>query len=196
MMMEDRPVDMRIETGMTPPEAAARLDFMRGELEARVERLLHWHDRYSFLDRRGPDCFGRPRFGHIVTPPPFGPGGYGYDRHFLHGSEEAYAWMKDADALSWGSRALRHPGVPGRPGFLREVCPHCESWVEMLWDVDVQGYKAYCPVCGKVLMLCDECTRRGRGKFPENCEWDPETGRCTLKNRKRGECGHGKRDRS
>lgn len=38
-----------------------------------------------------------------------------------------------------------------------EPCPHCESEIEMEWDVKTQGYKATCPVCGNLLMLCDEC---------------------------------------
>lgn len=45
----------------------------------------------------------------------------------------------------------------GRTYLVTEVCPHCESEVEMRWNTDTMGYKAFCPVCGKRLMLCDEC---------------------------------------
>lgn len=38
-----------------------------------------------------------------------------------------------------------------------EFCPHCESEITMTWDTETYGYKAYCPVCGKRLMLCSAC---------------------------------------
>lgn len=38
-----------------------------------------------------------------------------------------------------------------------EVCPNCETEIELFWDVEREGYKAFCPSCGKVLMLCDAC---------------------------------------
>ena len=40
-----------------------------------------------------------------------------------------------------------------------EWCPHCESEITMTWDVESMGYKAFCPVCGERLMLCDMCQR-------------------------------------
>ena len=30
-----------------------------------------------------------------------------------------------------------------------EWCPHCESEIEMTWNVEDRGYKAFCPVCGR-----------------------------------------------
>ena len=44
-----------------------------------------------------------------------------------------------------------------------EVCPHCENEIEMRWDTAANGYKAFCPVCGNRLMLCDECLHSERG---------------------------------
>ena len=41
-----------------------------------------------------------------------------------------------------------------------EWCSHCEQEIELKWNVEAQGHKTYCPVCGNVLMLCDECTHR------------------------------------
>lgn len=38
-----------------------------------------------------------------------------------------------------------------------EYCSECENENEFRWDVRTEGYKAYCPHCGAVLMLCDEC---------------------------------------
>ena len=37
-----------------------------------------------------------------------------------------------------------------------EVCPHCENEIEMRWDTSTMGFRAFCPVCGNRLMLCDE----------------------------------------
>lgn len=41
--------------------------------------------------------------------------------------------------------------------MVTEVCPHCESEITMIWDTKTMGYKAHCPVCGELMMLCDEC---------------------------------------
>ena len=41
--------------------------------------------------------------------------------------------------------------------FVVEYCSECEHENEFRWNVEEFGYKAYCPHCGAVLMLCDEC---------------------------------------
>lgn len=38
-----------------------------------------------------------------------------------------------------------------------EVCPECGQEIQMNWDIENSGYKAYCPYCGAHLLLCDEC---------------------------------------
>lgn len=58
-----------------------------------------------------------------------------------------------------------------------EVCPNCESEVTMLWNVHEDGYKAFCPHCGKRLMLCDECLHRDGG---EKCDYDAKTDSCMF----------------
>lgn len=55
-----------------------------------------------------------------------------------------------------------------------EVCPHCENEIEMRWDTEALGYKAFCPVCGRRLMLCDECRHAGDGA----CDYDGKTDSC------------------
>lgn len=42
-----------------------------------------------------------------------------------------------------------------------EVCPHCENEITLFWTPESDGYKAYCPICGKRLMLCDACQHDG-----------------------------------
>ena len=64
---------------------------------------------------------------------------------------------------------------PKRTYIVTELCPHFESEVEMRWNTDTMGYKAFCPVCGKRLMLCDECHQLGGG-----CDYDSKTDSCQL----------------
>lgn len=56
-----------------------------------------------------------------------------------------------------------------------ELCSVCENEIEMVWNVEERGYKAYCPVCGEVLMLCNECMRRGL-----DCDRDNWTKKCRF----------------
>ena len=57
-----------------------------------------------------------------------------------------------------------------------EVCPHCMSEIEMRWNTDTQGFKAFCPVCGKRLMLCDECLHTRKG----DCDYDSTVDGCKF----------------
>lgn len=57
-----------------------------------------------------------------------------------------------------------------------EVCPHCENEVEMRWSVAARGYKAFCPVCGNRLMLCDECLHSEESTG--GCNFCSETDSC------------------
>ena len=60
-----------------------------------------------------------------------------------------------------------------------ETCPHCESEIEMRWDTESRGYKAFCPVCGERLMLCDECQHSGPdGEYTGKCDFCTETDSC------------------
>ncbi len=63
----------------------------------------------------------------------------------------------------------------GRTYIVTEYCPHCESEIEMRWDTDTRGLKAFCPVCGECLMLCNECRHTGKAG---GCNYDSEIGFC------------------
>ncbi len=57
-----------------------------------------------------------------------------------------------------------------------EMCPSCGNEIVMDWDVSERGYKAFCPVCGGRLMLCDECCHEATPDNPDgecvvNCDW-------------------------
>lgn len=47
----------------------------------------------------------------------------------------------------------------------------------MRWAIHADGYKAFCPYCGNVLMLCDECLHH-EGKNRSKCDWDDKAGTC------------------
>ncbi len=38
-----------------------------------------------------------------------------------------------------------------RTYIVTEMCPHCMNEIEMRWNTDMEGFKAFCPVCGKRL---------------------------------------------
>lgn len=63
-------------------------------------------------------------------------------------------------------------------GTVKELCSVCDSEIEMVFDVEEYGFKAYCPVCGEVLMLCNECMRRGldcdRDNWTKECRFSKE----------------------
>lgn len=58
-----------------------------------------------------------------------------------------------------------------RSGYVAEYCQNCETEIEMRWDVDTLGYKAYCPVCGERLMLCDACRHNSDGEYVGGCDY-------------------------
>lgn len=56
-----------------------------------------------------------------------------------------------------------------------EVCPECGAENVMRWNVEKEGYVAYCPHCGSKMMLCDECIHSDK-TLP--CDWSPSNGCC------------------
>lgn len=64
-------------------------------------------------------------------------------------------------------------------GYETEVCPHCSREVSIVWDINQDGFKAYCPFCGKRLMLCDACKHRN-GDYYDDCDYDSDTGFCMM----------------
>lgn len=58
--------------------------------------------------------------------------------------------------------------------YVVEYCSNCETENEFRWDVEEEGFKAYCPHCGAVLMLCDECVHREDAPWVCTTESTPE----------------------
>lgn len=73
-----------------------------------------------------------------------------------------------------------------RTFIVTEFCPHCETEIEMRWDTDTQGFKAFCPSCGHRLMLCDECHQLGGG-----CDYDSKTDSCQFNKKEEKRNGNG-----
>ena len=63
-----------------------------------------------------------------------------------------------------------------------EVCANCQNEIELFWDVDEMGYKAFCPICGERLMLCSECQGRD-GEVWDDCDYDASTDSCRFNQR-------------
>lgn len=63
-----------------------------------------------------------------------------------------------------------------------EWCPNCDREVTLGWDVNLDGYKAFCPYCGNRLLLCDECQHRVKENpaFFGDCDYDDDTDTCRF----------------
>lgn len=63
------------------------------------------------------------------------------------------------------------------PYTVTEFCSECETEVEMSWNPKVSGFAAFCPYCGKRLMLCDACRHADEydaGDPTVNCDQDKD----------------------
>lgn len=83
-------------------------------------------------------------------------------------------------------RRLRRRVEELEENHVTEYCPNCETEIEMVWNVEQFGYKAYCPVCGERLMLCDECQHGPDGEFLDRCNYDYGTDSCRYNQREGG----------
>ena len=64
-------------------------------------------------------------------------------------------------------------------GFEIEMCPHCGNEIKLRWDINKDGFKAFCPVCGRRLMLCDACAHRF-GDHTDDCDYNSKTDTCRF----------------
>ena len=55
-------------------------------------------------------------------------------------------------------------------GFEVEYCNNCECEIQLRWNINKDGFQAYCPVCGSRLMLCDACMHRF-GEAVDDCDY-------------------------
>ncbi len=60
-----------------------------------------------------------------------------------------------------------------------ELCPHCNYENEFQWDTEVDGFKAYCPHCGNIMMLCDLCLHDPiTDEYIGGCDYCEKTDSC------------------
>ncbi len=65
-----------------------------------------------------------------------------------------------------------------------EYCPNCETEIGLLWDLEMLGYKAFCPSCGERLMLCDACQHRSDDRFLDDCNYSGDSNSCRFNSEK------------
>lgn len=87
-----------------------------------------------------------------------------------------FALQRGYQAILYGEPAKWCGSVDGHE---IEVCPHCGMEVELRWDINKDGFKAFCPYCGKRLMLCDACNHR-YGYCSGDCDYCSATDTCRF----------------
>ena len=92
-------------------------------------------------------------------------------------SSKACIWL-DGLIHRWGENLLHW--CANSLNVVDELCGNCDREVTLAgWDVETDGYKAYCPYCGEVLMLCDMCQHdRYTGKHLGGCDYSSKTDSC------------------
>ncbi len=106
---------------------------------------------------------------------------YGAVRVGASSPEEAKERAKEAyqrNGITWIDSEIADMTAEAddeRTYTVTEWCPHCENEIEMRWDTDTRGLKAFCPICGQRLMLCDECQQLGGP-----CNYDSRTDSCEF----------------
>lgn len=76
---------------------------------------------------------------------------------------------------------IKPPAVKTKQCEVVEVCPNCDREVALIWDVRVEGFKAFCPYCGERIMLCDECQHRfDDGEFTDDCDYNGYSDTCRF----------------
>lgn len=83
----------------------------------------------------------------------------------------ADAWEK-AEAIFTGNQPKLFDEDSCETDTVIETCPHCEHTVEMVWDIEKNGFKAFCPFCGRCLMLCSECIKREGVMSCDYVDWN------------------------
>lgn len=108
------------------------------------------------------------------------------EREYIVLNDEEVDVLVDDDDVRWvrlegaqRDKLLSGQEDSDRTYVVTEWCGNCENEVEIHgWDTDRDGFQAFCPHCGKPLMLCDECTHAPDYR---KCNWSDCDGcyRCT-----------------
>lgn len=107
-----------------------------------------------------------------------------------HIARELLGGIFSEEVLGFFDKPQLNPDDESKPlvKTVSEFCPHCETEIEMMWNVSSNGYKAFCPVCGQRLMLCDECMHSiPEGECIGKCDYCSEDDTCQHNQPKKAE---------
>lgn len=98
------------------------------------------------------------------------------EREYIVLNDEEVDVLEDDEGTRWvhlegaqRDKLLSGQEDSDRTYVVTEWCGNCENEVEIHgWDTDRDGFQAFCPHCGKPLMLCDECTHAPDHR---GCNW-------------------------
>lgn len=93
------------------------------------------------------------------------------DGLFQYAVIHGYRWQRPDEPEKW---------CGSLDGHEIEVCPECGVENEIKWDINEDGFEAYCPHCGAKMMLCDACCHK-YGEFHDDCDWCKDKG-CHMDN--------------
>lgn len=83
------------------------------------------------------------------------------DELFDYARMHGYEWKRSDEPAEWETSA---------DGYEIEVCPECGAENEIRWDINADGFEAFCPHCGAKMMLCDACSHK-YGECYSDCDW-------------------------
>lgn len=97
------------------------------------------------------------------------------DELFDFAVQKGFTWKRPDEPETWCADC---------DGYVVECCSNCGAENEIRWDINKDGFEAYCPHCGAKMMLCDACEHRYGDRY-NDCDWCPEHG-CHMCKKKEG----------
>lgn len=80
---------------------------------------------------------------------------------FKYADFHGYRWKRPDEPDEWWTSTS---------GYEVEVCAECGAENEIRWNINKDGFEAYCPHCGAKMMLCDACYHK-YGECHDDCDW-------------------------
>ena len=104
------------------------------------------------------------------------------EREYVRLNDEQVDVLEDDEGVCWvclegaqrADLAPKEPAEFDRTYVVTEWCSNCEYESESHgWDTARDGFQAFCPHCGKQLMLCDQCKH---SPDYQGCDWTERHG--------------------
>lgn len=83
------------------------------------------------------------------------------DGLFQYAMMNGYHWQRPDEPEKW---------CGSEDGYEIECCSECGAENEIRWDINEDGFEAFCPHCGAKMMLCDACHHK-YGECHDDCDW-------------------------